>query len=263
MAALTRPRGPASIRSLPGIRAMLRRPGRLTSILPLLGIIVVVVLLLEATGLAGDILDHWGDIVYLGQQHIELVAISGGLAILVGVSLGIVLSRPSLRGAADSVMQVLNVGTTVPTLAVLALSMSFLGIGPVPAIFALWVATLLPIVRNTYVGLVEVPRHLIESATGMGMRPREILVRVEIPNALWVMFAGIRTAITINVGTVPLAFLIGGGGLGQLIFTGIALDEPGTMLSGAIPTAILAIIADYLIATIARVVVSRGITPEE
>ncbi len=93
------------------------------------------------------------------------------------------------------------------------------------------------------------------------MRPWQILRRVEIPNALWVMFAGIRTAITINVGTVPLAFLIGGGGLGQLIFTGIALDEPGTMLAGAIPTAILAIIADFLISTIARVAVSRGVAP--
>lgn len=236
-------------------------PRRLMSILPLVVIVGLVVLVLWATGLAGDILDHWDDIVFLTQQHIELVAISGGLAILVGIPLGIALSRPSFRKAADSAMQVLNVGTTVPTLAVLALSMSFLGIGTLPAIFALWIATLLPIVRNTYVGLLEVPQPLLESATGMGMRPWQILSRVEIPNALWVMFAGIRTAITINVGTVPLAFLIGGGGLGQLIFTGIALDEPGTMLAGAIPTAILAIIADFLISTIARVAVSRGVAP--
>ena len=159
-------------------------PRRLMSILPLVIIVALVVLVLWATGLAGDILDHWDDIVFLTQQHVELVAISGGLAILAGIPLGIALSRPSFRRAADSAMQVLNVGTTVPTLAVLALSMSFLGIGTLPAIFALWVATLLPIVRNTYVGLLEVPQPLLESATGMGMRPWQILSRVEIPNAL-------------------------------------------------------------------------------
>lgn len=234
---------------------------RVMGILPLASIVILIAVVLQATGLTGEILDHWGDIVFLSRQQIELVAISGGLAILVGVLLGIVLSRPPFRRMASNAMQVLNVGTSVPTLAVLALSMDFLGIGREPAIFALWVATLLPIVRNTYTGLLEVPQPLLESVIGMGMRPWEILVRVELPNALWVIFAGIRTAITINVGTAPLAFLIGGGGLGQLIFTGISLDDPGTMLAGAIATAVMAIVIDFVIATIARFVVSRGIAP--
>jgi osmoprotectant transport system permease protein len=158
-------------------------------------------------------------------------------------------------------MQVLNIGSTIPTLAILALSMSVLGIGERPVIFALWAATLLPIVRNTYTGILEVPRHLIEAATGMGMTPRQILLRVEIPNALYVIFAGIRTALAVNVGTVPLAFLIGGGGLGELIFTGIDLNEPGMMLAGAIPTAILAVLTDLVVALVARFVVSRGVLP--
>ncbi len=236
---------------------------QLTGPLSVLAIILAAVLALWAAGLAGDIMDHWDDILYLTQQQIVLVAISGGLAIVTGVPLGTLLSRPAFRGVAETVMQVLNIGTTVPTLAVLALSMSFLGIGPRPAIIALWVATLLPIVRNTYIGLLEVPRHLIESATGMGMQPRQILLRVELPNAAWVIFAGIRTAVTINVGTAPLAFLIGGGGLGQLIFTGIDLDDTGVLLAGAIPTALLAVAIDFLIATAGRAIISRGVVPKD
>lgn len=241
--------------------AAIVRARQSAAILPPLVIIALVALVVRVAGLAGSILDHWGDILYLTRQQVELVAISGSLAILVGVPLGIILSRPLFRRVADSAMQALNIGTTVPTLAVLALSMSFLGIGRLPAIFALWVATLLPIVRNTYVGLLEVPEHLLESATGMGMRPAQILRRVELPNALWVIFAGIRTAIIINAGTAPLAFLIGGGGLGQLIFTGIALDDTGSILAGAIPTAVIAILADFLIGSAARLVVSRGVFP--
>jgi osmoprotectant transport system permease protein len=235
--------------------------------LPIRGLVItaacsVAVLAAQAMGLLDDILSRWEDIAFLSVQHVELAAISGGLAILVGVVLGIVLSRRAFRKLAEPVMQSLNVGTTIPTLAVLALSMSVLGIGAPPAIFALWLMTLLPIVRNTYIGLLEVPSYLIEAATGMGMKPWQILWRVEVPNALYVMFAGIRTAVTVNVGTVPLAFLIGGGGLGELIFTGIDLSEPGMMLAGALPTAMLAVITDFVIALLTRIVVPRGVMPE-
>ena len=139
--------------------------------------------------------------------------------------------------------------------------MSVLGIGSLPAVFGLFVATLLPIVRNAYAGVSSVPGHLIESATGMGMTSRQIMMRVEIPNALFVMFAGIRTAMAINVGTVPLAFLIGGGGLGELIFKGIALDDFGMMLAGAIPVALLAILVDFLLAQAQLWLVPRGVNP--
>jgi len=214
-----------------------------------------------ASGLVDDILALSSDIVYLAQQHMMLVAISGSLAILVGIPLGVWLSRPSMRGVAETIMQGLNVGTTVPTLAVLALAMTFLGIGIVPAVFGLWLASLLPIVRNTYQGLLSVPRHLIEAAHGMGMRPIEILFRVELPNAMFVIFAGVRTALAINVGTAPLAFLIGGGGLGELIFTGIDLNETGMMLAGAIPTALLAVLVDSSIGVLSYWLVPRGVNP--
>lgn len=215
----------------------------------------------QRSGLFDQILKYRSDIVYLSQQHMKLVAISGGLAILVGVPLGLWLSRPSMRSVAESMMQGLNIGSTIPTLAILALAMTFLGIGAVPAIFALWVASLLPIVRNTYAGMLGVPTYLVEAATGMGMRSRQILVGVEFPNALFVTFAGIRTALAINVGTAPLAFLIGGGGLGELIFTGIDLNDPGMMLAGAIPTALLAVLVDFAVGAISYYVVPRGVNP--
>ena len=217
--------------------------------------------LAQRTGLFDQIAKYRSDIIYLSQQHMKLVAISGGLAIAVGVPFGLWLSRPNMRRVAESMMQALNIGSTIPTLAVLALAMSLLGIGTVPAIFALWVASLLPIVRNTYAGMLGVPAYYVEAATGMGMRPMQILSGVELPNALFVTFAGIRTALAINVGTAPLAFLIGGGGLGELIFTGIDLNEPGMMLAGAIPTALLAVIVDFAVGAIAYFVVPRGVNP--
>ena len=212
-------------------------------------------------GLIDAIAKHRGDIAFLSQQHMKLVAISGGLAIAVGVPLGLWLSRPAMRRSAETIMQGLNLGSTIPTLAVLALAMSLLGIGTVPAIFGLWVASMLPIVRNTYAGMLGVPAHFVEAATGMGMRPLQILSGVEFPNALYVTFAGIRTALAINVGTAPLAFLIGGGGLGELIFTGIDLNEPGMMLAGAIPTALLAVLVDFAVGVLAYWVVPRGVNP--
>ncbi|TFH87892.1 ABC transporter permease [Billgrantia azerbaijanica] len=215
----------------------------------------------HASGVIDDFLWYLPDVRYLLGEHLWLTAVSGGLAIGFAVPLGIVLSRPTMAGVAESLMQVLNVGTTIPTLAVLALSMSFLGIGTVPAVFGLFVATLLPIARNTYAGLKGVNPALLEAAAGIGMSPLQRLVKVELPNALYVIFAGIRTALTINVGTVPLAFLIGAGGLGELIFTGIDLYEPVMMLAGAIPTALLAIVVDAVIATVAFLVVPRGVNP--
>lgn len=201
------------------------------------------------------------DIIFLTGQHIQLVLISSALAILAGVPAGIWLSRPSMERYAETALQVFNIGTTIPTLALLALSITLLGIGFAPAIFGLWVATLLPIVRNVYQGLREVPAHLKEAATGMGMTPLHILFAVELPNALFVMFAGIRTAVAINVGTVPLAFLIGGGGLGELIFSGISLDDMDMLLAGAIPVALLSMFADFILSQMQLWLIPRGVNP--
>jgi osmoprotectant transport system permease protein len=215
---------------------------------------------IERSGFLGEILKYWPEIVYQSQQHIKLVLVSGGLAILVGVPFGVLLSRHAMRRVAEPIMQLLNVSTTSPTLAILAMAMTVMGIGERPAIFALWLHALLPIVRNSYEGVRALPPHMLEAARGMGMRPRQVLLRVELPNALPVILAGIRTALVINVGTVPLAFLIGGGGLGELIFSGIDLFEPAMMLAGAIPTGILAVIVDFLLGRLTVLVVPRGVT---
>lgn len=218
-------------------------------------------LIVSETGWLQDIILYWPDIEYLAGEHIMLVLISGSLAILTGVPLGIWLSRPSMRHISETLMQGLNIGATIPTLAVLALSMSLLGIGTQPSIFGLWLVSLLPIVRNTYIGLKGVQPALKEAARGVGMSPGRVLYKVELPNALFVIFAGIRTALAINVGTVPLAFLIGGGGLGELIFTGIALNDTGMMLAGAVATAFLAIVVDFIVSQIQLWAIPRGVNP--
>ena len=216
---------------------------------------------LYASGLATEILSYRKDIVYLTKQHLVLVAISGAAAIVTGVSIGIWLSRPWMARWAEGAIQAVNMVTSIPTLGKLALMMSLLGIGPLPAIVGLWIATLLPIIRNTYEGIRAVPSHLVDAARGMGMGPSAVLGRVEVPNALFVIFAGVRTAMAVNVGTAPIAFLIGGGGLGELIFTGIDLQQHGMMLAGAIPTALIAVAVDFLFGQAQYWLVPRGVNP--
>ncbi|HAT1589085.1 TPA: osmoprotectant ABC transporter permease OsmY, partial [Citrobacter farmeri] len=192
------------------------------------------------------------DLLYLGQQHLILVFTSMFFALLVGISGGILLSRPAARGVAEYAMQIFNIGNTLPPLAVLALAMVIIGIGDMPAIVALFLASLLPIVRNTYAGLSSVPPSLIEAANGIGMTKWQRLCQVEIPNAWPVMLSGIRIATAINVGTAPLAFLIGASSYGELIFPGIYLNDFPTLILGATATALFALILDSLLAWLGR-----------
>lgn len=196
-------------------------------------------------------------LIYDVADHLRLVAISMALALLTGVPAGIVLSRPCMRRWADRLMQVFNIGNTVPSLAVLALALAVLGIGERPAILALWLASLLPIVRNTYEGLRTVSPALQEAARGIGMTPCQRLLRVELPNALPVILAGVRISLVINVGTVPLSFLIGANSLGELIFPGIYLNNQPLLLLGAAATALLALALDALFATAGHVYLRR------
>ena len=216
---------------------------------------------LQSRGILFGILQHSGDVLYLLRGHLSLAAISGVLAIAVGIPLGIFVTRKRFEAWANIVTQFIGLGSTVPTLAILALAMSVLGIGAPAAIVGLFALTLLPIVLNTVAGLRTVPAHLIEAARGMGMTPAQILARVELPNAMFVILVGIRTALAINVGTVLLAFLIGGGGLGELIFTGIDLMEPTMLLAGAIPTALLAVLIDFAVGQCQYWLVPRGVNP--
>ncbi|UYU33596.1 ABC transporter permease [Siccibacter colletis] len=192
------------------------------------------------------------DLLYLGQQHLKLVFTSMALALAVGIPSGVLLSRPAARRFAEPVMQIFNVGNTLPPLAVLALAMIVVGIGDKPAIVALFLASLLPIVRNTYAGLCAVPASLTEAAKGIGMTRWQRLRQVEVPAALPVILSGIRIATAINVGTAPLAFLIGASSYGELIFPGIYLNDFPTLILGAAATALFALILDMALAGLGR-----------
>lgn len=215
----------------------------------------------QAAGLGAQMLGYRSEAQYLLGQHVKLVAMVAAFSVLLGVPLGIWLSRHSMRRYSEGVMQLLNIGTTVPTLAKLAIAMLFFGIGTGSAVIGLTIATLMPIVRNTCVGLQSVAPALLDAARGIGMRPGQILWRVELPNALNVIVSGIRTAITYATGTAALAFLIGGGGLGELIFTGIDTNEPAMMLAGAITTCALAVMVDLLLYQIQYWLIPRGVNP--
>jgi osmoprotectant transport system permease protein len=215
------------------------------------------------SGGAAAILQYKREMVHLTRQHILLVLYSGGPAIVVGVLLGIALTRRSLRRICEPVMQVLSIATAIPTLAIIALAMMALGVGKPPALVALFLHALLPIVRNTVEGLRQLPPAELECAQGMGMTPSQTLLLVELPEALPIIAQGVRVALVINVGVAPLAFLVGGGGLGDLIFGGIDLFEPAMMLAGAIPTAALALSLDFLLSRLTRLLVSPGIRNDD
>lgn len=225
-------------------------------------IIVVLALLVWGIGLE-TIRARQVDLVYLGQQHMILVFSSIFFALLVGIPAGILLSRPAARGIAEYVMQIFNVGNTLPPLAVLALAMVVIGIGDTPAIIALFLASLLPIVRNTYEGLRNVSPALKEAATGIGMTPNQVLLRVELPNAVPIIVGGVRVALALNVGSAPLAFLIGANSLGSLIFPGIYLNNHQQLLLGAACTALLALLLDALVVLFSRMFLERGLTAKE
>ncbi|WP_233275816.1 ABC transporter permease [Salibacterium aidingense] len=193
------------------------------------------------------------------SQHLTLVGVSAGLAILTSVPLGIIVTRKSLRKSEWLAVNVANLGQTIPSIAVLAIAMGFLGIGLQAAIVALYIYSLLPILQNTIAGIDSVNRGVIDSARGMGFTPAQILFKIELPNAAASILAGIRTAIIINIGTAALAYLIGGGGFGVWIFTGIQLFDNTYLLSGAIPVTLLAVLVDFLFRALQRILVPKGL----
>ncbi len=192
-------------------------------------------------------------------EHIYLVGVSSAIAICIGVPMGILLTRGFMRRYRDGILNVLGICQTVPSLAVIALAMTYIGIGPNTAIFALVIYGLLPIIRNAVAGLAGVDPVILDAGRGMGMSPAQLLFKVELPSAMYIILTGIRTSTVINVGTAAMSFLVGGGGLGDLIFTGIAMVDPAYMLAGAIPTACLAIFMNWGFGWIERWIVSPGL----
>ncbi len=186
-----------------------------------------------------------GDILVATLRHIEVSLIAVVISVVVAVPLGILITR--YRKMAHLVVNSANVGQTIPSLAILGMVIPVLGIGLKPAVFALVLRGVLPIINNTYSGIANVNPSVIEAGRGMGMRNRQILRLVELPLSFPVIMAGIRTATVLSISVATLAALIGAGGLGDLIFQGIVMADRNLLLAGSIPTAILAIGADLLL----------------
>ena len=178
-------------------------------------------------------------------EHLTIASTALLLSLLVAIPLGIILTRQ--ERLAPMVLGLANVIMTIPSLALLAFMLPFLGIGNKPAIAALSLYALMPIMRNTYTGITKVPSSLIEAGRGMGMTDFQLLYSVELPLALAVILAGIRTTFVILIGWATMAAFIGGGGLGQLIWSGLTNLNYNLILSGAIPAALLALLADFIL----------------
>ena len=199
------------------------------------------------------LLEHREEIFGTTAEHLALVLGAMLIAILIGVPLGLlIVHRPVLRGIALGVANILQ---TIPSLALFGflIPIPFIGgIGKRTAIVALVLYALLPILRNTYVGLTEIDPAVLESAQAMGMTQSQILFRVRLPLASAFILAGIRTATIITIGVATIAAAIGAGGLGTFIFRGVALVSNGLLLAGALPAALLALAADFLLGIVER-----------
>ena len=182
-------------------------------------------------------------ILVASWEHLQLTFISLFLATFIAIPLGILLTR--YKKWSEPIIGITAIFQTVPSFALLGFMIPLLGIGTTPAIVALTIYGLLPILRNTYTGIVGVNSATVEAGTGMGMTSLQVLWMVELPMALSIIMAGVRTATVLIIGVATLAALIGAGGLGDLIYRGIAMSNSPLILAGALPAALLAIFFDF------------------
>jgi osmoprotectant transport system permease protein len=200
---------------------------------------------------------RWPALWRRAREHLALVSVSLLAALLCALPLGVLAARRPRLG--EIVLAVVGVVQTIPSLALLVFMIPLLGIGAWPATAALFLYSLLPIVRNTYAGLTAIPGPLLESAEALGLPRRAILWRIELPLALGTILAGIQSAAVINIGTATLGALVGAGGFGQPIFAGIRLDDVSMILEGAIPASALALVVQGLFDLLERLLVPRGL----
>lgn len=193
-------------------------------------------------------------------QHVELSLVAVLFACLVGVPLGIVITRYKLL--ANIVIGMANVIQTIPSLALFAFMLPLFGIGSTNAIFALFLYALLPIIKNTYIGIKNVDPAISEAARGMGMTGTQILYKVQMPLSISVIMGGVRIATVTCIGVATIATLIGAGGLGDLIYQGIGAVNYEMIFTGALAAAGLALLADYLLGLAERKLTSKGLRPD-
>jgi osmoprotectant transport system permease protein len=187
-------------------------------------------------------------------QHLQIVGVSSALTIAAGIPLGIWVTRDSGKDFRELVAAAVDFGQTFPPVAVLALMMPILGLGPNPAIVALFLYGLFPVVSGTVAGLDAVPREALDAARGMGMGRLRILGTVELPLAARVIMGGVRTSVIINIGTATVAAATGAGGLGSPIFSGINTQNGALVLEGAVAAAMLAVLSDAILGRVEELV---------
>jgi osmoprotectant transport system permease protein len=198
-----------------------------------------------------------GLILKLTVEHIEITLIAVSISTVIGVAIGIYITRH--QRAAAAVIGVAGVLYTIPSLALFGMLIPFIGIGLKPTLIALILYSQLALVRNTFVGIVHIDPSIREAGKGMGMSNWQFLRMVEIPVALPVIMAGIRTAAVMNIGTATIAAYIGAGGLGWLIFRGIASVNSEQIIAGAVPVILLAVGVDYLFILLERALTPAGL----
>lgn len=212
---------------------------------------------MTVSGLEAELWAHRMLVLHDALRHIEIVAIAVAFGAVIAIPLGILLTRRPR--VAEPVIAIMGFLQTVPSLALLALVLPILGIGLVPAVTAMALYALLPILRNTYVGLRGVSPALIDAARGVGMSPFQVLTKVELPMSMSVIIAGVRLSTIYIISWAVLAALIGAGGLGIVIFEGMSTYDYGLILAGAIPAAVLAILAGILFNILKRYLTPVGL----
>lgn len=195
---------------------------------------------------------NYPQILSLVIEHLKLTAISVGLAIVIGVPLGIFVSYTSK--VEKAILSIANVIQAIPSMALLGFMIPLFGIGTIPAIVAVVLYSLLPIIKNTYTGIENINPQTLEAAKGIGLTPFQVLTKIQIPLALPVIMAGVRIASVTAVGLMTMAAFIGAGGLGYLVFSGIRTVNNSQILAGAIPACLLALMVDYLIGLVEKLV---------
>jgi ABC-type proline/glycine betaine transport system permease subunit len=208
---------------------------------------------MEARSLASDVL------LTALWQHVELVVASTVITVAIGVPLGVLMTRPGMGKVGAPVLAVANAGQAIPSVGVLVVLAMLFGVGFWMAVVALVVYALLPVLRNTMVGIRQVDPALIDAGRGMGMSAREVLYTIELPLAVPVMLAGIRVALILNVGVATLATYTNAGGLGDVISAGLSLDRMPVLIVGSMLTIALALTVDWLAGFAERVLRPRGI----
>jgi osmoprotectant transport system permease protein len=205
---------------------------------------------------------NWSELMHLAWQHTVFVGIALAIAIATGVPLGVYLTFN--RRLADTVLYLAGIMMTVPSVALFGLMIPFLsvfgyGIGTVPAVIALVLYSQLPILRSTYAAIRSVDPAIIDAGLGIGMTRAQVLLKIQIPMSLGVIFAGVRVAVVMSIGIGAIAAYIGAGGLGQFIFNGITQTYDAMVNAGAVAVSAMAILADFLFGRLERTLVSKGL----